>query len=57
MATASTYISNRPSFWEQVKITFEIIGYSRAAAELARQGLHNEAKFCMMQIKDLKASR
>ena len=57
MATATTYISNRPSFWEQVKITFEIIGYSRAAAELARQGLQNEAKFCMMQIKDLKASR
>ena len=33
----------------------EVVGYSRAAAELTRMGLHKEAKACMMQVKALKS--
>ena len=54
MATATTYISNRPSIWTRIWETFEIIGYSRAAAELARQGFIAESKECMMQVKRLR---
>ena len=54
MATATTYISNKPSFWHRVKIAFEIAGYTRAASELNRLGYFKEAKECMMQIKRLK---
>lgn len=54
---ATTYISNRPSFLRSVGIFFEIVGYSRAAAELARQGYYKEAKECMMQVKTLRDSR
>jgi hypothetical protein len=32
-----------------------IVGYSRAAGELARMGLHEEAKTCMMEAAKLKA--
>ena len=42
------------SFWTGLNRTFEIMGYSKAAAELARLGYHEEAKNCMMQIKNLK---
>ena len=35
----------------------EVLGYSRAASELARMGLHKEAKNCMMQIKKLKSQQ
>lgn len=35
----------------------EVAGYARAASELARLGLHDEAKNCMMQIKKIKASK
>ena len=51
----TTYITNRQSFWEKLMITFEIIGYSRAASELARLGLYKESKECMMQIKRLRS--
>ena len=54
MATATTYISNKPSFWRRVMIAFEVIGYARAASELARQGYHKEAKACMMKVKELR---
>lgn len=54
MATATTNISNRPSIWQRFQIAFSIIGYSRAASELARLGYYEEAKNCMMMIKDLK---
>lgn len=33
-----------------------VLGYSRAAAELARQGYHAEAKEVMMKLKALKES-
>lgn len=41
-------------FYKGMKKTFEIVGYSRAAAELARMGLHEESKNCMMQIAKLR---
>ena len=34
----------------------EVLGYSRAASELARMGLHKEAKSCMMQVKALRSN-
>ena len=34
----------------------EVLGYSRAASELSRMGMHEEAKNCMMQIKKIKSS-
>ena len=33
----------------------EVAGYARAASELARQGLHKEAKACMMQVAKLRS--
>lgn len=50
------YISNRPGFWERVRITFEIIGYSRAATAMSIYGYHEEAANCIKLIKELKAS-
>lgn len=44
------------NFWKSVVKTTEIVGYSRAAVELARQGLYKEAKYCMMQVKNLRES-
>ena len=41
--------------WEGIKVHFEIIGYSRAAASLASQGLHKEAKQLMVEIAKLKS--
>ena len=41
-------------FWSGLYNTCEIIGYSRAASELARQGYHTEAKACMMELKKLR---
>lgn len=35
--------------------TFEILGRSRAAAELHRQGYTEEAKNLMLEIKELKS--
>ena len=53
----SNNVGYRPFFariWESTVIQFEIIGYSRAAAHLAANGLHEQSKYCMMQIKDLR---
>ena len=41
--------------WEGIKVRFEIIGYSRAAASLASQGLHEEAKQLMMEVAKLRS--
>jgi len=35
----------------------EVAGYARAASELSRLGLHEEAKNCMMQIKKIRSSK
>ena len=46
--------SNRPSLWQRFMRTMEIIGYSRAAAQLAQMGYYKEARDCMMAVKRLK---
>lgn len=52
------YVANPFSnFFKGLNTTFEILGYSRAAAELARLGYQEEAKNCMMQIAKLKESK
>lgn len=57
-ALAMNYVVNPLSgFWSGFYNTVEIIGYSRAASELARLGYYEEAKNCMMQIKKLRASK
>ena len=40
--------------WGSITRTVEIVGYSRAAAELARHGYHEEAKRCMSQVAELR---
>ena len=40
--------------WESLKIRFEIIGYSRAASQLAIAGRYDEAKACMMEVAKLR---
>lgn len=40
--------------WSSLERTTQIVGYSRAAAELARQGLHEESKACILQVAKLK---
>jgi hypothetical protein len=40
--------------FETIKQWFELMGYSRAAAELARQGLHEEAKRLMLDRAKLE---
>ena len=40
--------------WNGINNTFQIIGYSRAASELARHGYFNEAKSCMLQAAELR---
>lgn len=42
------------SFLVKANRTVHIIGYSRAAAELARQGLYEEAKRCMLELENHK---
>jgi len=34
--------------------SFEVVGYARAAAELARMGYHEEANALMMEMMELK---
>lgn len=38
-------------------VHFEIIGYSRAAAHLAMQGMHDEAKAMMLKVAELKTAK
>tara|TARA_Y100000015_G_scaffold25314_1_gene24368 strand:+ start:273 stop:443 length:171 start_codon:yes stop_codon:yes gene_type:complete len=40
--------------WSALGHTFQVIGYSRAAAELTRQGYHEEAKKVMLELSKLK---
>ena len=44
------------SVWSGFYKFCEISGYARAASALARQGLHEEAKACMMQAKNLRTN-
>ena len=39
---------------KRIMISLEIIGYARAAAQLAHHGYHEEAKKCMAEAAKLK---
>jgi hypothetical protein len=47
------------SFFQKLWTGFQnwcnVVGYSRAAAYLASQGYHKEAKACMMELAKLKS--
>ena len=40
--------------WSSFGHWFQVIGYSRAAAELARQGFHEESKKLMLELSKLQ---
>ena len=40
--------------WYSFGHWFQVIGYSRAAAELARQGFHEESKKLMLELAKIK---
>ena len=40
--------------WSSLEHSFQVIGYSRAAAELARQGYHEESKKLMLELSKLR---
>lgn len=44
-------------FWSVFEQYFQIVGYSRAAAELARNGQLEAAKSCMAQVGRLRDGR
>ena len=49
-ALAMNYVVNPlGSFWRGIERFMIVVGYSRAAAELARQGRHDLAKKLMLQ--------
>lgn len=45
------------AFIAYVMATGEIAGRSRAAAELTRQGFHEEAKALMLELNEIKKQR
>ena len=47
-------MSMKQRFFENITEWFELLGYSRAAAELTRQGLHQEAKQLIMERAKLQ---
>ena len=53
-ATYCAFCEALRNFGRKVIETFEIAGQARAAAELARMGYHEEAKNCILRIKELK---
>jgi len=59
IATDVTSIVSLPSsgFWSVFERYFQIVGYSRAAAELARNGQVEAAKSCMDQLGRLHNGR
>jgi hypothetical protein len=52
-ATMSFIFSPLSGLWSSLDRLTQTIGYSRAAAELARMGYHEEAKKCMMHIQEI----
>ena len=53
-ALVANYVfSPLSGLWSSLDRYSQIIGYSRAAAELARMGLHEESKKCMLEIQNL----
>ena len=53
-AVMSTIFSPLSGLWSSLDRTIQIVGYSKAAAELARQGYQEEAKACMMEVAKLR---
>jgi len=53
-ALVATYVfSPLSGLWSSLDRFTQTVGYSRAAAELARMGYTEEAKRCMMHIKEV----
>ena len=40
--------------WSSFGHWYQVIGYSRAAAELSRQGQHETAKRCMLELQKVQ---
>ena len=51
-AVMSTIFSPLSGLWSSLDRTIQVVGYSKAAAELARLGYHEESKACMMKLKN-----
>ena len=51
--TMSYVFSPLSGLWSLLDRYFQVVGYSRVAAVLANQGLHEEAKQCMMELSKL----
>ena len=51
---ANYVFSPLSGLWSSLDRFTQVIGYSRAAAELARMGMIEESKRCMMEIRRLQ---
>jgi hypothetical protein len=57
-ALVANYVfSPLSGLWSSLDRYTQMIGYSRAAAELARMGMIEESKRCMMEIRELQDDR
>ena len=57
-ALVANYVfSPLSGLWSSLDRYTQMIGYSRAAAELARMGMIEESKRCMMEIGGLQNDR
>lgn len=57
-ALVSNYVfSPLSGLWSSIDHYSRMVGYSRAAAELARMGMIEESKRCMMEIGRLRNDR
>jgi len=57
-ALVANYVfSPLSGLWSSLDRFTQTVGYSRAAAELARMGYTKEAKRCMMHIRELHDDR
>jgi len=57
-ALVTNYIfSPLSGLWSSFDRFTQTIGYSRAAAELARLGYHEEAKRCILQVQEMRNKR
>lgn len=43
--------------WQRVKNTFEAVGYSRAASQLASQGYHEQARHLLLEKSKLAGKK
>ena len=51
---ANYVFSPLSGLWSSFDRFIQVVGYSRAAAELARLGYQEEAKACMMEVARLR---